>query len=117
MRSHHRRLDERPEVGYQVGVTLENTEKPKCKSDAACLNTIKQLDPSERPLDVEGIGICDLVSVLIIDYLHFSNTRTLCGPQMPFFLENATEASVRIPISSVEHAKCDAQTFCGDMGG
>ena len=54
-RKYHRRLDERPEVGYQVGVTLENTEKPKCKSDASCLNIIRRLDPSERPLDVEGI--------------------------------------------------------------
>lgn len=25
------RKDERPEYHYQVGVTLENTEKPKCK--------------------------------------------------------------------------------------
>lgn len=25
--------DERPQWGYQVGVTLENTEKPKCKVD------------------------------------------------------------------------------------
>lgn len=27
------RQDERPELGYQVGVTLENTEKPKCAVD------------------------------------------------------------------------------------
>ncbi|KAI0348347.1 Clavaminate synthase-like protein [Trametopsis cervina] len=44
--------DERPELGYQVGVTLENTEKPKCAVDEPCLNIIAQLEPSERPLDI-----------------------------------------------------------------
>ncbi|KAH9951028.1 Clavaminate synthase-like protein [Amylocystis lapponica] len=44
--------DERPEIGYQVGVTLENTEKPKCAVDEPCLNVIARLDPSERPLDI-----------------------------------------------------------------
>lgn len=63
--------DERPELGYQVrlmivlifiviiqrpssqvGVTLENTEKPKCAVDAPCLAIIAALDPSERPLDI-----------------------------------------------------------------
>ncbi|KAL1708793.1 hypothetical protein EV121DRAFT_287341 [Schizophyllum commune] len=44
--------DERPEVGYQVGVTLENTEKPKCAVDEPCLNVIARLDPAERPLDI-----------------------------------------------------------------
>ncbi|PVF97710.1 Clavaminate synthase-like protein [Serendipita vermifera] len=46
--------DERQEYGYQVGVTLENTEKPKCKSDDNCLKIIEKLDPSERPLDILG---------------------------------------------------------------
>ncbi|GAA5949953.1 hypothetical protein JCM21900_005536 [Sporobolomyces salmonicolor] len=50
------RLEEdlRPEVHFQVGVTLENTEKPKCHSNDACKAVIAALDPAERPLDVEG---------------------------------------------------------------
>ncbi|KAI0931833.1 hypothetical protein AcW1_000873 [Taiwanofungus camphoratus] len=44
--------DERPELGYQVGVTLENTEKPKCAVDEPCLDVIARLDPAERPLDI-----------------------------------------------------------------
>ncbi|TFK77370.1 Clavaminate synthase-like protein [Pluteus cervinus] len=46
--------DERPELSYQVGVTLENTEKPKCAVDEPCLNIIARLDPSERPLDISA---------------------------------------------------------------
>ncbi|KAI1390488.1 Clavaminate synthase-like protein [Hypoxylon trugodes] len=48
------RHDERPELGYQVGVTLENTEKPKCAVDEPCLRVIERLAPAERPLDVAG---------------------------------------------------------------
>jgi len=48
------KADERPELGYQVGVTLENTEKPKCAVDEPCLRVIQRLDPSERPLDITG---------------------------------------------------------------
>jgi len=44
--------DERPEVGYQVGVTLENTEKPKCAVDEPCLRVIARLEPDQRPLDI-----------------------------------------------------------------
>lgn len=44
--------DERPELSYQVGVTLENTEKPKCAVDEPCLRIIEKLDPTERPLDI-----------------------------------------------------------------
>jgi len=44
--------DERPDIGYQVGVTLENTEKPKCAVDEPCLNVIARLAPEERPLDI-----------------------------------------------------------------
>ena len=40
--------------GYQVGVTLENTEKPKCAVDEPCLAIIARLDPAERPLDVRA---------------------------------------------------------------
>lgn len=46
--------DEHPELGYQVGVTLENTEKPKCAVDEPCLRIIERLEPSERPLDISG---------------------------------------------------------------
>ncbi|KAJ8588397.1 Clavaminate synthase-like protein [Rhizopogon salebrosus TDB-379] len=46
--------DERPEIHYQVGVTLDNTEKPKCAVDEPCLDIIASLDPAERPLDISG---------------------------------------------------------------
>ncbi|CAI4218031.1 unnamed protein product [Parascedosporium putredinis] len=48
------REDERPELGFQVGVTLENTEKPKCAVDEPCLDVIQRLAESERPLDIAG---------------------------------------------------------------
>ena len=48
------RRDERPELSYQIGVTLENTEKPKCAVDEPCLDVIKRLHPSQRPLDIGG---------------------------------------------------------------
>lgn len=48
------RQDERPQLGYQVGVTLENTETPKCAVDEPCLDVIARLAPSERPLDIGG---------------------------------------------------------------
>jgi isopenicillin N synthase-like dioxygenase len=44
--------DEHPEVGYQVGVTLENTEKPKCAVDEPCLRVIARLELDQRPLDI-----------------------------------------------------------------
>ncbi|CAK7266523.1 hypothetical protein SEPCBS119000_002071 [Sporothrix epigloea] len=44
--------DERPALGYQVGVTLENTETPKCAVDEPCLDVIARLAPEERPLDI-----------------------------------------------------------------
>ncbi|KAK2735548.1 isopenicillin n synthase and related dioxygenase [Colletotrichum kahawae] len=46
------RRDERPDLSYQIGVTLENTEKPKCAVDEPCLQVIERLAPSERPLDI-----------------------------------------------------------------
>ena len=46
--------DERPELGYQVGVTLELTERPKCAVDEPCLKIIEALKPSERPLDISA---------------------------------------------------------------
>lgn len=48
------RRDERPEVNYQVGATLENTEKPKCAVDEPCLDVIRRLAPGERPLDISA---------------------------------------------------------------
>lgn len=48
----HLKRDERPELSYQVGVTLENTEKPKCAVDEPCLRIIERLEPTERPLDI-----------------------------------------------------------------
>ncbi|WWC66056.1 uncharacterized protein I303_108678 [Kwoniella dejecticola CBS 10117] len=48
--------DERPEVGFQVGVTLENTEKPKCASDENCQHIIASLDEAERPVDLGDHG-------------------------------------------------------------
>lgn len=48
------RKDERPELSYQIGVTLENTEKPKCAVDEPCLDVIERLDLAERPLDIKG---------------------------------------------------------------
>ncbi|OCF34389.1 hypothetical protein I316_03903 [Kwoniella heveanensis BCC8398] len=48
--------DERPEVGFQVGVTLENTEKPKCASDENCQAIIASLEPDERPVDLGSHG-------------------------------------------------------------
>ncbi|PTB44944.1 uncharacterized protein TrAFT101_000419 [Trichoderma asperellum] len=46
--------DERPELSYQIGVTLENTEKPKCAVDEPCLDVIQRLEPSQRPLDISA---------------------------------------------------------------
>lgn len=48
--------DTRPELSYQVGATLENTERPKCAVDEDCLHVIDLLDEAERPLDVKGHG-------------------------------------------------------------
>ncbi|KAG6003949.1 hypothetical protein E4U21_001576 [Claviceps maximensis] len=46
------RPDERPQLNYQIGVTLEKTEKPRCAVDESCLDVIRRLHPSQRPLDV-----------------------------------------------------------------
>lgn len=48
------RKDERPELSYQIGVTLDNTEKPKCAVDEPCLDIIRRLAPDQRPLDISG---------------------------------------------------------------
>lgn len=46
--------DVRPELQYTVGVTLENTERPKCAVHEPCLRIIQQLAPEERPIDISG---------------------------------------------------------------
>lgn len=48
------RQDERPQLGYQVGVTLEMTERPRCAVDEPCLDVIRRLQPSQRPLDISA---------------------------------------------------------------
>lgn len=46
--------DTRPEFGFQVGATLEHTERPKCRADADvdCQAIIAALEPDQRPLDL-----------------------------------------------------------------
>ncbi|KOS19576.1 Flavonol synthase/flavanone 3-hydroxylase [Escovopsis weberi] len=46
------RRDERPALSYQIGVTLDNTERPKCAVDEPCLDVIARLHPDQRPLDI-----------------------------------------------------------------
>lgn len=46
--------DARPQYHFQVGVTLENTEKPKCHSSDSCQAVIASLEPSQRPLALEA---------------------------------------------------------------
>jgi len=48
------RADERPELAYQIGVTMEDTERPKCAADEPCLRVIQRLAPDQRPLDISG---------------------------------------------------------------
>jgi len=36
------------------GATLEDTEKPSCKSQSSCTDIIAALPESERPLDITG---------------------------------------------------------------
>jgi hypothetical protein len=40
------------------GVTLENTEKPKCAVHEPCLDIIQRLEASERPLDISADPKC-----------------------------------------------------------
>jgi len=41
----HKKLeDARPELGYQVGVTPELTEVPRCARDPSCLDQVKNVD-------------------------------------------------------------------------
>ncbi|KAF9973328.1 hypothetical protein BGZ73_003440 [Actinomortierella ambigua] len=46
--------DARPEYGYQVGVTPELTEDPKCPKDPHCLDIIDHIPEKNRPLEFHG---------------------------------------------------------------
>lgn len=35
--------DARPELGYQIGVTPEKVEVPRCGKDAKCVNMVQQV--------------------------------------------------------------------------
>ncbi|KAI8922518.1 hypothetical protein DFJ77DRAFT_495828 [Powellomyces hirtus] len=47
--------DARPEFGYQVGVTPENTEKPKCGRDESCNKMVQEMAPENKPLPYDGV--------------------------------------------------------------
>lgn len=44
-----KKLDSRPEYSFQVGVTPEFQETPKCSRDPECIEYIKSLDKSNKP--------------------------------------------------------------------
>ncbi|KAF9348267.1 hypothetical protein BGX26_000308 [Mortierella sp. AD094] len=46
--------DARPQYGYQVGVTPELTEDPKCPKDPHCLDIIDHIPEENRPLNFHG---------------------------------------------------------------
>jgi len=46
--------DVRPEVDFQVGVTPEFTEEPKCHKDIDCHELISQMAEENRPLPISG---------------------------------------------------------------
>jgi isopenicillin N synthase-like dioxygenase len=46
--------DVRPDVGYQVGATPENTEDPKCRREPICKELVESILEENRPL--ESIG-------------------------------------------------------------
>ena len=70
--------DERPELGYQVGVTYELTERPKCAVDEPCLKIIEALKLRK-----------DLWTSV---YIHPSKVQV--------FLEHERETFMRNPVSS-----------------
>ncbi|KAL1925402.1 uncharacterized protein VTP21DRAFT_285 [Calcarisporiella thermophila] len=47
-------LDARPQLGYQIGVTPELVEEPKCKIDIRCQNVINSMPEHSRPLMADG---------------------------------------------------------------
>ncbi|KAJ1973990.1 hypothetical protein H4R34_004890 [Dimargaris verticillata] len=44
--------DERPEYGYQIGVSPEFTEDPRCRRDASCQKLIDGLKSEHKPLKI-----------------------------------------------------------------
>ncbi|KAJ3025435.1 hypothetical protein HDV00_012716 [Rhizophlyctis rosea] len=46
--------DARPELGYQVGVTPENKEVPRCGRDEGCREMVESWPPENKPLDFDG---------------------------------------------------------------
>lgn len=46
--------DARPDLGFQVGVTPELTETPRCANDPSCLNIIEKLDNDNKPHPIQG---------------------------------------------------------------
>ncbi|KAI8821462.1 uncharacterized protein EV422DRAFT_528212 [Fimicolochytrium jonesii] len=46
--------DARPDFGYQVGVTPENTEKPRCGRDESCNAMVAQMAEENKPLPYDG---------------------------------------------------------------
>lgn len=77
--------------GYQVGVTLENTEKPKCAVDESCVNIIARLDPAERPLDARlALHACR-------QHLTPSLHRYLVTTQIPSAVSSIAQTRTRRP--------------------
>ncbi|KAJ3052772.1 hypothetical protein HK097_005698 [Rhizophlyctis rosea] len=46
--------DARPEVGFQVGVTPENKEVPRCGKDERCKELVEKMEPENQPLNFDG---------------------------------------------------------------
>lgn len=44
--------DERPESHWQIGVTPDFKNKPKCGIEPVCQDIVAKLEPSERPVDI-----------------------------------------------------------------
>lgn len=42
-------LDARPEIGYQLGVTPDHVEEPRCVNDPQCITDVEKLTPENRP--------------------------------------------------------------------
>lgn len=42
-------LDVRPELAYQVGVTPDHTEMPRCGRDLKCMEYIQSLEKDDQP--------------------------------------------------------------------
>eukprot|EP00965_Chrysotila_dentata_P114076 3772262-Pleurochrysis_carterae.AAC.1 len=49
-----KKLDERPDLHYQVGTTPELTEVPVCKTSPDCARLIQELPPGNEPAPIAG---------------------------------------------------------------